>query len=106
MGNDREKFRLEALEPRLLLSASGILDQPVLPVVPDAPSAVVDLTHAGPISNGTVVNAVYDPAADLPDLLAAPPQGTARSERAPAAQNVTIPADSAEIGRASRRERV
>ncbi len=73
MGSDR-KFTLEALEPRLLLSVNGILDQPAGPIPIDALAAEQVFDTAGTTRAGATADFSYAPEASVPDLLAPSPQ--------------------------------
>ncbi len=70
MASSRKKFQLEPLEPRLLLSGSGILDIPVAPPgVAGADMAVKEIAAGEQVTAGSTVCATYAPEGNLPDLL-------------------------------------
>ena len=70
MASERKKYQLEALEPRLLLSGTGILDEAIAAVPPPgvAEVAVQGYEAEDQITIGGQTNSAYHPEQQLEDL--------------------------------------
>jgi hypothetical protein len=70
MDNGQSKYRLESLEPRLLLSVGGLIDEAVVLVdnVSDPSTATTEYKIDGQFSISAQIDSSYSPEAQLSDL--------------------------------------